>query len=453
MSGEMKSCCEAEKCGERNACFERKCVECEIPALERNNYFCGKLMVERDFWCDQNYHIGKQRLHNRAAHGWGTLCGLKVKQHPVEECRDKYVILEPGVAFDCCGREIQLREEVYIALFEKQAEERRHERSGLFVAIRYRECFTEPVQSLFSECGCDDGCEPNRIKEGYEVKILSARELGFEPRAYKSGGDELKAAECKEIHKSVVGKCPECEDKCAKQWVVLASIPGYVPGFKVIDGSAGGPGSGAGTAVIDNYTNRRLVPSTDKLYEIIRCILENGGNGGKGDKGEKGEDGVGLEEGLTYITGISWIHARTMKFSELENTDGRFTLEFSNPVTGVDVNSFFLTIRTKIKHDVSGGAFSFSHDEYLPGNIIEEDNKRISFELDKGLLASLGQYIKTERSIRFGIFVKCDFIIDNNKKAVAGHHIGGRGQSGLRIQNRFDIQGGLFESWITVENE
>ena len=101
MSNLIKDCEKVKNCD----CEERNCLECDIPAVERNNYFCGKLMVERDFWCDQHYHMGKQRRHNKLAHGWGTLCGLKVAQHPKKECRDKYIILLPGVALDCCGRE------------------------------------------------------------------------------------------------------------------------------------------------------------------------------------------------------------------------------------------------------------------------------------------------------------------------------------------------------------
>ena len=82
------------------------CVECATPQLARNNYFTGKLLVERDFREEQDYFLGKDRRHNQELHGWGVVCGLKVKQHPDENCRDRYVIVEPGTAIDCCGHEI-----------------------------------------------------------------------------------------------------------------------------------------------------------------------------------------------------------------------------------------------------------------------------------------------------------------------------------------------------------
>ena len=74
------------------------CVECATPQLARNNYFTGKLLVERDFREEQDYFLGKDRRHNQELHGWGVVCGLKVKQHPDENCRDRYVIVEPAPA-------------------------------------------------------------------------------------------------------------------------------------------------------------------------------------------------------------------------------------------------------------------------------------------------------------------------------------------------------------------
>ena len=56
------------------------CVECESAQLARNCYFSGKLMVERDFVEEQRFFIGKDRRHNKWLHGWGAVCGLKVKQ-------------------------------------------------------------------------------------------------------------------------------------------------------------------------------------------------------------------------------------------------------------------------------------------------------------------------------------------------------------------------------------
>src|SRR5207237_521909 len=89
------------------------CVECEVPQLARNNYFTGKLLVERDFTDEQRYTMGKLRRHNQRLHGWGAVCGLKVEQHPNPGCQGQYVIIGPGTAIDCCGREIFVKCEEY----------------------------------------------------------------------------------------------------------------------------------------------------------------------------------------------------------------------------------------------------------------------------------------------------------------------------------------------------
>src|SRR5687767_13381289 len=87
------------------------CASCEIGPFERNNFFTGKLLLERDFIDEQDYFVEKNLLHNKRLHGWGVVCGLRLKQHSNASCRDRFVCLEPGMALDCCGHEIVVREE------------------------------------------------------------------------------------------------------------------------------------------------------------------------------------------------------------------------------------------------------------------------------------------------------------------------------------------------------
>ena len=69
-------------CNGHNTRHDESCVECESPQLARNNFFTGKLLVERDFTDEQRFFLGKERRHNQRLHGWGTVCGLKVEPHP-----------------------------------------------------------------------------------------------------------------------------------------------------------------------------------------------------------------------------------------------------------------------------------------------------------------------------------------------------------------------------------
>src|SRR5262249_36370603 len=154
------------------------CPECALGTFARNHYFTGKLLVERDFTEEQRYHREKLRHHYQRLHGWGVVCGLKVRQHPEETCRDRYVVVEPGTAIDCCGHEILVREEIRFPFAQAAAVQalKQAADSGphtLQVCVRYKECPTEEIPVLYDECGCDETrCAPNRVLETYELDVL-----------------------------------------------------------------------------------------------------------------------------------------------------------------------------------------------------------------------------------------------------------------------------------------
>ena len=168
-----------------NAKHNQECTECDLVADERLNYFTGQFLAERDFRAEQEYQIGKHRQHNRYLHGYGTVCGLKIVEHPNPDCRDRFVILEPGLALDCCGREIVVKEKVYIDLIKLFAAQsidlnniKPEEQNHLLFSLCYEECKTEFVPALYSECGCDEfGCDANRIVEGFEVHLQLLKDL------------------------------------------------------------------------------------------------------------------------------------------------------------------------------------------------------------------------------------------------------------------------------------
>lgn len=159
------------------------CPDCDIGPFTRNHYFTGKLLVEADFTDEQRYHMEKLRLHEQRLHGWGVVCGLKVKQHP--NCPDRFVCIEPGTAIDCCGHEIVVREEVCIDITQLDAIKALATNTApnpdptpvplhkLQICLRYRECPIEEIPVLYDDCGCDDTrCAPNRILESYDIDVL-----------------------------------------------------------------------------------------------------------------------------------------------------------------------------------------------------------------------------------------------------------------------------------------
>lgn len=158
------------------------CVECDIPQLARNNYFTGKLLVERDFTDEQRYYLGKLRRHNQRLHGWGTVCGLKVVEHPNPACQPQYVLIRPGMAVDCCGREILVQREEYfdyeqafLAKWQAQNGPKTQPDTAkhtIQICISYRECTAENVPAVFDDCtGNGSSCRPSRIVDGYSFDV------------------------------------------------------------------------------------------------------------------------------------------------------------------------------------------------------------------------------------------------------------------------------------------
>ena len=154
------------------------CPACDIGPFTRNHYFTGKLLVERDFTDEQRYYVDKLRHHNQRLHGWGVVCGLRVKEHGTPGCRDRFVLVEPGTAIDCCGHEIIVREETAIDIAQSEAVRKLKEANDtaahtLQICIRYRECPTEDIPVLYDECGCDNTqCAPNRILESFDLDVI-----------------------------------------------------------------------------------------------------------------------------------------------------------------------------------------------------------------------------------------------------------------------------------------
>jgi DNA uptake protein ComE-like DNA-binding protein len=154
------------------------CVECDIEPFTRNYYFTGKLLVERDFRQEQEYYVDKFRHHDQTLHGWGVVCGLKVKAHQNPLCRNRFICIEPGTAIDCCGHEILVHDEdcidfTQLAAIKALVAKNDTGSHTLQVCLRYRECPTEQIPVLYDDCGCNETqCAPNRVLESYDVDVI-----------------------------------------------------------------------------------------------------------------------------------------------------------------------------------------------------------------------------------------------------------------------------------------
>jgi hypothetical protein len=459
-----KNCCEDEA-----TTRQRDCLPCDIPPFCRNNYYTGKLLTERDLTAEQRYLIDKLRLHHLALHGWGIICGLRVKPHPY--CPDKKVILEPGMAIDGCGREIWVRHEVEICLPKPlqsppveeapcppeptwpqpseqgtpyhqgppDAQQDPSEtcppvtcepRESFYICVRYAECETEFGPAPFDECVCDGNPEkPSRICEGYKIVADSYWDVPDDWKRITESKEQCDE-DCLNIYEHNATCCPkpgwpEC--------IPVAVIPNYEAGETLTCDR------------IDNKTYRVLLPSTRTLDQLLRCILEKI-----------------PAKSLTCIEDVGWTHDHTYHCNEFmrcfvgeDNDRSRaFEVTFSGPVLTDGLNPYtFQAIVVRHPHDrTKAGSFmevvpaTVSTSTDTPGNL---SRTKAYLHLDRGFVE------RCLRHVAFDLYitVRCNFIVDAEGNPVDGNFLA-RSRNGSTVVHPptgDGIKGGTFESWIHVQ--
>ena len=425
------------------------CLPCDIPPFSRNNYFTGKLLTERDFTAEQRYSINKLRLHHIGLHGWGVVCGLKVKPHP--HCPERRVVVEPGLAIDACGREIRVPKEVELELptdepsavaiedpcppdeadesNESTGNEEQTERSeptlNLYVCLRYVEWQTDPTPAPFDECACgSNGTRPNRILEGYDIQILTKEPEGFEQvRAEK---EKWESSDPHKIYESLFTGCPEPSDiNC----VPLAFISDFTPGEAVKAES------------IHIHRCRQLLPSTTVLDRLIRSILKTLPTGN-----------------LTKIIEIGWNHRREYHFHDFmrlfigEHGTPGFEITFDRPVRKEGITPrTFQAIAVRYLENTHGAG----QPEVVPATV------RLNHPRTKAHLHIDQHYARNRlERVRFDLYLllRCNQVIDDHGRPVDGNLLAGldsenREYLGATFPTGDGIVGGTFESWIHVHAE
>jgi hypothetical protein len=471
---------------------ECKPIPCDIPEFCRNNYFTGKLLTERDLTAEQRYAIDKLRLHHTALHGWGVICGLKVRSHP--HCPDLRAIVEPGLAVDSCGRFIRVLKEIEVELPKRTSRPRSEKdpyatdeaneggySGGSYGTASYRD--QQPYSGTQSASPQYEGFAPTAEQQGdygttggetsyqpYEPSDQSG--YGGYPQtseptvdlyfclAYAESEQEVMPApfdECAcgesgqkpnricETHKVIVEiEKPEgwdeisdpyrCEeDDCLKLFDVL--IDPCPPSSKL---------KCVPLAIVRDYvvgdpltedkidnSIRPALRSTQFLEQIIYCIAKKV-----------------TTRTLTRIVDVSWDHKgeyRSDDFMRQFIANGKgFQVTFEGPVTGITPRTFqAIAVRYT---DPSGAGLT----EVVPTII------RQSYDRTKALLQIDPRYAQRRLDhTRFDLYLKlrAGHILDDNGLAVDGDllaRLDGDGNYSVPMLTGDGVPGGLFESWIKV---
>jgi hypothetical protein len=444
---------------------EESYKECGELATERMRYFTGRYMTARDFRDEQLYHLTHRYLHNRMMHGWGVLCGLHVYQHPTEGCRHDRVIVNAGMAVDCCGREIVINQTIVpppIPWKGKPSDEQREaqQEEGEYapadrrwyplLCLHYVEKQIESVPVLYSEGSCDEQRrEYSRIAEGYEFewrwvrhedlpkyhwKVINGRCDDDEPgaRSYaqddqqerppaqraEGGEDQPRAeAETESSERKHPRPCPEddcypsSDDKPSVSCLEPSCPPHHCVPLAWIRARPGTP--------IDS----------DDIIMIGRPTLRPPG------------------QSLTHVCSINWPHGGVLARGQLERLkrlEVRFDRRLKKSRTeqgecgpyGVSACTFVVQY---------GGGYedldfvTYTHAPHVEHECIavyplESRSREYRHDLPYSYLENHMVYVA----------LKCDFILDCHGVAVDGNHLSGLLPSGD------GIPGGTFESWFRV---
>lgn len=388
---------------------------CGFIAPEKNRWFTGKYVTAYDFRAEQEYMVSRHRLHQRLFHGWGIVCGLEVRQHPNPACRDRWVVIGPGVAVDCCGRELVLCEETPFELplpkapsgdepeqiassgYRKESPPGQVADGPFLICLRYEEHQVEQVPVLYSEGACDPAkVEANRVREIPAIGWRSLDEVSPDCWSHADGGmdtpctDDCDDPDPGPAHTCLQPVCP-CED-C----VPLALIPfdPEHPDAKI---------------EIDRRGRRRL-PTPPHL--------------------------------LTHIVGTNWTHGGQLTLDQLEtDLGGRLEIRFDRRIlpadeerTGISEFTFQVQYQT-VEENLEFLPFDLDHPPSL------EDGCLAVYTIAPTYLSSPRRNISGTSVL---VALKCDFILDCHDNPVDGDHLRGRKPTGD------GVPGGIFESWFRV---
>jgi hypothetical protein len=402
---------------------KRHCSVCKIPHFERNNYYYGKLMTVRDFYDEQCYFNEKRWLINRMVHGWGVVCGLEVIEDTGRKNGDKpKVIIKPGLAIDCCGREILVCHKKDVTLDPKKSTclETVQDETKLVVCLEYRECKTERVNVSGKICDLNDQYEYNRTRDSFEAVVRYSEEVNIKdphkklcPLIESKGKDEyiyLHKYICKNL-KTEFFECPECP--C----LVLAEIT--INGSKITK--------------IDQCSKRKIVYNNPLLFDLVNCY--------HGD--------------LPHIMKISWnkLHGKKdVDWSEFVNIIQKngLTITFDKQIQYPTINRRTFLISAFTLNDETGHIDI----RYIPLKFNKEDiqiNDEMVTQVTLkcgpkwNINAILGTSAMKLHGADIEITVRGSSVLDTEEKALDGDFIRGTLPSGN------GTQGGDFLSWFHVK--
>lgn len=414
--------------GEMKQAPKKSCSVCDVPYFERNNYFYGKLMTVRDFFAEQCYFNGKRWLINRMILGWGVVCGLDVVSKDNDPTK---VIVKPGLAIDCCGRELLVCEDQVVDLVPQESEcdkpkvQTEQKEQKLLICLEFYDCKTEPVHTPPVACDQKEKGEFNRIRDSFVIRVKRPDEVCIPPTCLEYcplSDDKLSS-----IHDYLCGVlkegCPECPEKSCLILAEITITPAEDP-------------SQTPSIAIDPCSKRRLVLGNAMLYDLIRCF--------HGD--------------LPHVTTINWqSNGTTISWDDFANGIYKEGVKvgFDRKMDGTTINANTFQLMVKMEDSDTG---NYRYDR-VPGDVsYQYDGSTKSSVatfaiISKWLVDVFFGYSRIrEKGGEFLVVLKGDFIMSVGDECVPAKALDGD-FIGATLPSGNGTPGGDFESWFTIMPE
>ena len=213
------------------------------------------------------------RHHNLHLHGSGVVCGLKVVQHDKDECRNRFVCVEPGTAIDCCGHEIVLRFKECIDLdtipalkaLKDKNDTTKHHLGGLHPLPRMRDRARAGAVRRVR-------LRRRQVRAQSRARGVRARRHG---RSHAAGG-----AESSPTSAAISGARAFRAARIATSPTASCWRPSRTTSSARRSSTRLRRAATSGSVVIDNFTDRHILPSAQLIKEVIDCMLKQGPGGG-----------------------------------------------------------------------------------------------------------------------------------------------------------------------------
>jgi hypothetical protein len=184
---------------------------------KRVRHFAGLVLGPEEFQQDQLYLMERDRLHQRALHGYGTALGLGVRIRDNAAGRPE-VLVDPGLAVTPRGESVCVPR-AQCADLDGWLTVHRRELPGvtgsppsigspgsppsaatLWVVLCPRECATDLVPVLGDPCRiASDATAPSRIADNFELKLVTIAPQHVEEAAVRLFSELLRAIDVTDV--------------------------------------------------------------------------------------------------------------------------------------------------------------------------------------------------------------------------------------------------------------